>query len=393
MHILEIPSFFIPHGGEFCLEQARALQQRGHQVRVLSCCELAVTLDRAAYLTAPHGRRWETLDGVECYRTFMCAVPRAVRYNEQRWVRSVMSMYGDYVRRYGRPDVLHAHCIKWAGVAALEIARREGIPCYVTEHLSSVLFRKDFGADWSRCRWAQGLIRRTMESVTCVIPVSAELVADLHPFFGSNYRYHVISNIVDVEHFGLGLTPEQIVARRRAQRQEQRPRRLVCLARAEVVDKGYDVLAQAVAGGWLRAHRVELHIAGRGTEGLRGLFPDGEVILHGNLDKGAVRDLLWQCDALVMPSRCESQCLVVLEALASGVPVVATEAVPANARIEGGCIMVPIGEAEPLRGAMERVLPLSLDAGCIGQLRRMVAPESVAAQLEQLFAEGQRDAP
>ena len=42
MHILEIPSFFPPYGGEFCLEQARALQALGHEVRVLSNVQLSI---------------------------------------------------------------------------------------------------------------------------------------------------------------------------------------------------------------------------------------------------------------------------------------------------------------------------------------------------------------
>ncbi len=43
MHILEIPSFFPPYGGEFCLEQSKALQQLGHEVRILSRVQLGIT--------------------------------------------------------------------------------------------------------------------------------------------------------------------------------------------------------------------------------------------------------------------------------------------------------------------------------------------------------------
>ena len=387
MHILEIPSFFPPHGGEFCLDQAKALQARGHEVRILSCVELGITLDRSFYWSAPYDRWWEKVDGIDCYRSYMRALPCAVRLNQQRWVRCVLSMYFDYRARYGRPDVIHAHCTKWAGVAALRIAQKEHIPCFVTEHLSSILFHKDFGQHWERSVWAKELIRQTMESVTAVVPVSEELIEDLRPFFGKNYRSHVISNIIDVRFYGMGLTPEQIVERRVAQRLEQRPRRLVCLARAEIVDKGYDVLSKAVADGWLQAHHAELHIAGRGTETLRYLFPDKEVIIHGNLNKEGVRDLLWQCDTLVMATRCEAQPLVVMEALSSGIPVVATEAVPQSVRIEGGCTIVPIGAVESLREAMAYVLTLTPTSEWIEAIVRMASPESVAEQLEYLFAQ------
>ncbi|MBO7379730.1 MAG: hypothetical protein J6U31_08300, partial [Bacteroidales bacterium] len=68
MHILEIPSFFPPHGGEFCLEQSRALKNIGHEVRILSCTQLSITIDRGFYLKAPLGRWWERMDNVDCYR-------------------------------------------------------------------------------------------------------------------------------------------------------------------------------------------------------------------------------------------------------------------------------------------------------------------------------------
>ena len=42
MHILEIPSFFIPYGGEFCIEQSRALTMIGHEVRIMANVYLSV---------------------------------------------------------------------------------------------------------------------------------------------------------------------------------------------------------------------------------------------------------------------------------------------------------------------------------------------------------------
>ena len=53
MHILELPSFFPPHGGLFCLEQAKALKAQGHEVRIVSIVELSLTKDRTQFLTLP----------------------------------------------------------------------------------------------------------------------------------------------------------------------------------------------------------------------------------------------------------------------------------------------------------------------------------------------------
>ena len=64
MHILEIPSFFPPYGGEFCLEQSKALQQLGHEVRILSHVQLGITKGWKDYLFLPYTLDVETMDGV-----------------------------------------------------------------------------------------------------------------------------------------------------------------------------------------------------------------------------------------------------------------------------------------------------------------------------------------
>ena len=197
MHILELPSFFPPHGGLFCLEQAKALKAIGHEVRIVSVVELGVSSDRKFYLTAPWREVRKELEGVEVFSTYMRAVPKAVRYNTNRWVSLCQKAVDRYVRRFDKPDVLHAHCCKSAGIAAAEIAARLGIPFFISEHLSSGLFERDFGKGWQRHVWLKETMCRAYEAATCVIPVSCELVDDLAPFFGKAYRYHPVSNIVD----------------------------------------------------------------------------------------------------------------------------------------------------------------------------------------------------
>ena len=49
MHILEIPSFFPPYGGLFCLDQAKALKALGHEVRILSNVQLGATIGLRDY--------------------------------------------------------------------------------------------------------------------------------------------------------------------------------------------------------------------------------------------------------------------------------------------------------------------------------------------------------
>ena len=128
MHILEIPSFFPPYGGLFCLDQAKALLLQGHEVRILSNVQMGLTIGLKDYLCLPYKRFEHTVDGVTVIQSYQRGLPKVVRYNVERWVAIVRSMFRDYVEKYGRPDIMHAHCAKWAGYAAMLISDEYQIP-------------------------------------------------------------------------------------------------------------------------------------------------------------------------------------------------------------------------------------------------------------------------
>ena len=88
------------------------------------------------------------------------------------------------------------------------------------------------------------------------------------------------------------------------------------------------------------------------------MFPQLNVILHGNLKKEEVRDLLWQCQALVLPSRSEAQPLSVYEAICSGIPVVITEAIPRSVRQAEASVVVPTGDADALARGMQQMVDI-----------------------------------
>ena len=374
MHILELPSFFPPHGGLFCLEQAKALKNRGHEVRIIACTQLGVSIDKGAYFTAERGFWHKEMQGIEVYGHYQHDVPKMVRRNTERWLKTVEDMFKAYKHEHGRPDIIHAHCCKLAGIAAKRIAEREGVPYVITEHLPSELYIKDFGAGWTRHQWLRTMMCEAYRSAKCVVPVAEELVQDTAQFFGSNYPYHAISNIIDTGFFAF----------REREPLEGRPFRFACLAIADVHRKGYDVLAEA----WHNVRDCELHIAGQGTdaEAFRRLFADCEgVYFHGSLDKEGVRRLLYESDGLVLASRSEAQPLVLLEAMSTGIPVVATDITPQSERIAGACLIAETGSTASLAEQMNRCRFIVPSMSFHNAICALSSPETVGQQLEEIF--------
>jgi glycosyltransferase involved in cell wall biosynthesis len=376
MHILEIPSFFTPYGGEFCLEQAKALKAVGHEVRILSNVQLSVTISPKGFFTLPCRCFEQELEGVTVCQSFQRGVPKAVRWNARRWVTIVCEMFDHYVARYGKPDILHAHCAKWAGYAAMQISRKYGIPYVITEHLSKQVFEQEFGPA-PVDTWQIPLLKACYREAKMVVPVSEELVEDIACYFDKDYRWQAISNTIDTDFFHY---------QPRAPR-EGRLFRFCCLANFWPL-KGYDVLIPAFRKLREAGCPVELHIAGRGTDSraCRSMLADG-IVTHGLLDKAGVRALLYQSDALVLASRSETQGLVLLEAMSTGIPVVATEAIPKSIRVPEGGRYVPVDDVASFAEAMKETVEVSGFEGdkVCDIVRQMASPSVIAQRLTVLF--------
>ena len=349
MHILEIPSFFSPYGGEFCLDQAKALKAVGHEVRILSNVQLGITIGGKDFFVLPFYRYEHERDGITIYQSYQRGLPRVVRHNVQRWVGIVESMFREYVRKYGKPDIIHAHCAKWAGYAAMKISKEYGIPYVITEHLPLLLLAEEYGPAPSSA-WQIPFIKEAYHHAAMVLPVSEELVGDTACYYGNDYRWQYLSNTIDTDFFAYRPRPAR----------EGRPFRFCCLA-DYTYRKGYDVLFAAFQKLQDQGRVVELLIAGKDTDSRQ----CRQEIVHlglqhvktmGRIGKSEVRDLLYQSDALVLASRSEVQPLVLLEAMSTGIPVISTECIPQNLRIEGGCTIVPIADAEALSAAMKQVM-------------------------------------
>lgn len=383
MHILEIPSFFTPYGGEFCLEQAKALKALGHEVRILSNVQLGITIGGKDFWVLPSCRFEHERDGVIIYQSYQRGLPRMVHHNVMRWVDIVCSMFAEYVAKYGKPDILHAHCAKWAGYAAMQIGKQYDIPYVITEHLPKLILEPELGPAPSTA-WQVPLLKEAYHEAAQVITVSDELVAELADYFGKDYRHVTIPNVVDSGFYAFSLRKPI----------KERAFSFCCPAIFNH-RKGYDILFEALAKLVEVEPHVVLHIAGRGTDGkacrqmMKRYGVQDNVICHGQIDANEMRALYYQSDALVLATRGESQGLVIAEAMSTGIPAISTEGIPASMRLDCGYNYVPIGDAEALAGEMMKAVknPITESKGKV--LSQMIAalfsPEVIGAKIAEVM--------
>jgi glycosyltransferase involved in cell wall biosynthesis len=127
--------------------------------------------------------------------------------------------------------------------------------------------------------------------------------------------------------------------------------------------KGIGDLLNALAQATIDRGKVEVSIAGNGEVArysamAKSLGIDSFVDFLGWCDQEEVEEMLTRCDMLVLPSHDEVLPLVVLEALAYGVPVVCTPVGELPTVLDDGrnARFVPVGDAEQLASTLSSLL-------------------------------------
>ena len=122
--------------GFFCKNQADALIAVHQKVGVI--CPLAYSMKYVAkYKKLLWGRSDQTENGITSKIFFFPSIPKAkwIRYGLTRYLGK--KLVDEYIREYGKPDIIHLHVYKGAEVAEYA-ARKYNIPLVWTEHFTEI---------------------------------------------------------------------------------------------------------------------------------------------------------------------------------------------------------------------------------------------------------------
>ena len=349
--------------GIFEMDQLRALRAAGHDVR------FAAVDTRSARHPRPMGFREFRYGGIQVYYESLPGIPGSLQ-------RRIQSLAADRlwrgIRRGGwMPEVVHAHF----GAGVLEPARALGIPCVYTEHLSMANQETLTAGELSWLRHTYALPDRLL----CVSESLSRRIRD-----NTGYEASVVPNIVDTEIFAAAPI-------RKAERQ---PFRFVSAGNL-IPMKGFDMLLEALAEVRHRGLDAALTILGRGPleDALRArareLGLEEQVYLPGFVPRETMAELYREADAFVLASRAETFGVVYIEAMAAGLPVIATDCGgPADfIRADNG-LLIPVGDEKALADAMERMIRTrdSYDSAAIARFARdRFSPAAVAGELEAVY--------
>lgn len=329
--------------GVFIYEAARAIQNQGHQVRIIA-------------MHNPGSKTYEMMDGLEVIRTRYlpdcweilqkdsAGIPLAWKSNP--WARLALLPFFvcflySIIRWSKGFDIVHAN---WtlAGAAAWIAELFTGIPFIVTIHGSDIFQ----AAKMPLFRKVTGFVLRKSQAV---IAVSQALVDEAHKLGVPPEKCRVISNGVNLANY---------------QPLDETLRELVILYAGSLIKrKAVDILIQAFARLPQALSVYKLVIVGEGAcdAELKALAHQlavsDRVIFTGFQSQVAVQEWMRKSRLFVLPSTEEGQGVVLLEALASGTPCVGTRVggIPGVITPDVGQL-VPPGDADLLCQAISDVV-------------------------------------
>lgn len=405
--------------GIFVREQALALKKANAPVAVFYPFDEAVPAGQLVY---------QVEDGIPTYR-----------HNSNAWKNRYLSRLAGYlsslrnlrrVTQDFKPDLIHVHVSYPAGILAYLFTLKYKIPYLITEHMS---YLQNYVDKWQH----RMLLRPALTKAAAVLPVSAFLGQQIKGF-GWRVNIKPVPNVVDTARFSIhssqalpipasdpesrtsDLGPRTSEIRRRTSDGGHRVSILFVGHMDATQVKGLQFLLPALAEV---VHRklalsycrqsvpldsgkpnpadsqpsgdLHLHLIGEGP--LRQQYEQMVTELgitdyctfYGRVDPAKMPEFYRKTDFLVLPSLKETFGCVLIEAMASGKPVLATDCGgPTGIVNKNTGILVEPGSIPSLVAGLEKMLA-SLDQYDPQQIRQYAldnySPEAVAGKLINIY--------
>lgn len=361
-----MPTEKYPLNGIFEFDQAKALAKVGNDVAML------VIDFRSRSYKRKYGFFEYEKDGV---KVFELSLPLGI-YRRALPIlqRFLVKLYKKAVKSVGKPDVIHAHFYSIAAIASV-LKQKFDVPFVVTEH-SSKLNRNIKEISELDVKLAQ----KAYKNADRVVTVSNALAQNLKENFVVNAV--VIHNIVDVAHF-------QYV------RREPKDSFTFISVGNLVSIKRFDLLIEAFADAFKNDKSVKLKLVGSGPEinNLQSIINqcnmNDQVILLNEVGRDKLKDIYPQGDAFVLASKSETFGVVFIEAMATGLPVVATDCGgPSDFVNEKNGYLIPVDDKKSLVDALVKMRnnAYSFNTLEVSELTvKQFSPENIGNALTNLF--------
>jgi glycosyltransferase involved in cell wall biosynthesis len=381
MHVLQLPSWYIPEGGQFCRNQAIILDKK-IKVGIVAGIHISWKKYKLLALKLPFFTDKSIEDNIFVYRRFIRRVPKLERLNGLLWCYLTIASVKKYIKEHGKPDLIHVHSVLWGGYAAYLIKKRYGIPYVITEH------RGVFGLSCEYARnqfheWLLPFMTKAFSDASTVIPVSSKLIPKIESLCEKPVPIQVISNVVNTDFFHY-----------KERKCDDTEIRFVAVNDFTYV-KAYDILIPAFDKALEINPKIRIRIVGAEFDSdsfmkiWKPIKNKNNFQFTGELTQEQVRSELWNANIFIISSRVESQSVSALEALSTGLPLVCTTVIPDQITNNHNSIKVEIENIDALCAAILKMSNTFQDYNNVEiseKIKHIASPEIISEQLIKLYS-------
>lgn len=275
-----------------------------------------------------------------------------VIYSEERGIRwwiDMLRQWKELKNEWGLPDVVQMNVLDKNGIIAQWLYHCYHIPYIIIEHWSGYL-----PANFSfRGGWHGALMRHVAGQAACILPVSQMLEGAMKQCGIRNAHWQRIHNVVD-DFFYAPVDVSELSAKREGIFRwlhvscfDEKAKNIQGMLRAarQLADQRQDfeiiIVGTGVDFQQVQQYALSLH------------FPEGMLHFTGEQPPIMVAQWMQSSDAFLFFSRYENAPVVLSECLATGLPVVSSNAGGIPEMINEECgILVPSANEEALSQAM-----------------------------------------
>ena len=312
MHILLVTSAykskFNPVNALFFRDQAKALRKGGNQVGLI--CALPISLktvmkEKEIKFSKEHYND----EGVDTLVKPFLAIPKTPNRTKNKRFSISKQLFKEYIDKFGLPDIIHVHTFL-AGELAMWVKQQYAIPYIVTEH----------STNFARANLSQSQLKfskQVFENSKTNIAVSKEFCSLLEQQTHCKFQY--VPNVVDTSFF-------------KPSRKVKNTEQFIFLNVAHLdAKKNQAGLVTSFANKFAGNNKYKLIVAGDGPEKenlqaqIDKLKLSDQVVLFGRASREEVLALMQKSNCFVLPSHYETFGVVLIEAMACGLPVLSTK--------------------------------------------------------------------
>lgn len=282
------------------------------------------------------------------FRKFNSSIPFINTFiNFLRYIKANNVGLKEIEKKFGRHDITHAYIMLRPAMVAWWLKLTRGIPFVISEQWSGYATGKFSGKN-SLTKTMYRYIFRKADAATAV----SEFLKSKMEIAGLKNNYSITPNVIEPVARKISPLPEN--------------GKIKVLTVADLVDeiKNISATIRVIAEISQTNKQIEFHIIGHGKDEMmlkdlaRSLnVLDVVVFFHGVKTNEEVFQYLYASQFLVMNSRFETFSLICIEAMACGIPVIATRCGgPDEFIIEETGILIEPGKPDQLRHAIERMI-------------------------------------